>query len=234
MLVGCHVHAMPAADSLTPSDGGWLATSIGVVFDLQTYRHLLYLLLAFPLGLMYYLFVGFGLTFGLVLAIFLVGLVVLAATIGLVRLCATLERRLANALLVTELAPANDVAEGDGGPLGTARRYVDAPSTWRGLSFVTMKLWVGIVGLVVVVTLISAAQLATAPIHYPHHVELFTVNGEAVAWTIDTLAEAVVAVPVGVVAGLLTLHVTNAVGYVCTRIAEALLGTTDNRYERAR
>ena len=219
---------MSPADSPTPSDSGWLARTVGIVFDRRTYRHLLYLLLAFPLGLIYYLFVGFGLTFGLVLSVVVVGVVVLAATIGLVRLFAELERRLANVLLSTTLGPAEDVDSTGSGILATVTRYVDAPSTWRGLSFVTMKLWTGIVGLVLIVALISAIQIATAPLHYPHRVEFGTLNGEPIAWTIQTLPEAALAVPIGGLLVLVCLHVTNAVAYVCARIAEALLGSDEH------
>ncbi|QSG03115.1 sensor domain-containing protein [Natranaeroarchaeum sulfidigenes] len=219
---------MSPADSPTPSDSGWLTRTVGIVFDRRTYRHLLYLLLAFPLGLIYYLFVGFGLTFGLVLSVVVVGVVVLAATIGLVRLFAELERRLANVLLSTTLGPAEDVDSTGSGILAIVTRYVDAPSTWRGLSFVTMKLWTGIVGLVLIVALISAIQIATAPLHYPHRVEFGTLNGEPIAWTIQTLPEAALAVPIGGLLVLVCLHVTNAVAYVCARIAEALLGSGEH------
>lgn len=221
---------MSPADGSTPSESGWFASTVGIVFDVRTYSNLLYLLVAFPLGLLYYLFVGFGLTFGLVLTVVLIGIVVLAATVGLVRLFAELERRLANALLSTELAPADDVAETDGSLLGTAKGYVDAPSTWRGVSFVTMKLWTGIVGLVLIALLVSAIQMATAPVHYPHRVEFGTLNGEPIAWTIDTLPEAALAVPIGAVLVLVCLHVVNAVAYVCARMAEALLGAPENRF----
>ncbi|MCL9814921.1 sensor domain-containing protein [Natranaeroarchaeum aerophilus] len=219
---------MSPVDSSTSSGSGWLSRTVGLVFERQTYRHLLYLLLAFPLGLIYYLFVGFGLTFGLVLSVVVVGVAVLAATIGLVRLFAELERRLANALLSTSLGPAGDVDRTGSGVLATVTRYVDAPSTWRGLSFVTMKLWTGIVGLVLIVGLVSAVQMATAPLHYPHRVEFGTVNGEPIAWTINTLPEAALAVPIGGLLILVCLHVTNAVAYVCARIAEALLGSDEN------
>ncbi len=219
---------MSPVDSSTSSDSNWLTRTVGIVFDRRTYRQLLYLLLAFPFGLIYYLFVGIGLTFGLVLSVMVVGVVVLAATIGLVRLFAELERRLANALLSTTLRPAEDVDRTGSGRLATATRYVDAPSTWRGLSFVTMKLWTGIVGLVLIVALVSAVQMATAPLHYPHRVEFGTLNGEPIAWTIDTLPEAALAVPIGGILMLVCLHVTNAVAYVCVRIAEALLGSNEH------
>ena len=54
---------------------------VGVLADGRTYRHLLYLLLAIPLGFAYSALFSFGLVFGIVLSVVLVGVVLLLATL---------------------------------------------------------------------------------------------------------------------------------------------------------
>ncbi|MFW6448235.1 MAG: sensor domain-containing protein [Halobacteriota archaeon] len=188
----------------------------------RTYLHLLYLLLAIPLGFMYWFIIGFGITFGLVLSIVLVGLGILLATVFLTRLIARFERGLANRLLRVELAPpaAIDIPEG---PLAQVRAYLDDAFTWRGLAFVSMKAWIGLLGLVLLVGLVQAASMASAVLRRPHTVSFGEVNGDPVVWTIETLPEAGLALVIGVGIAVVVLHVSNGIGYVAARMSEALL-----------
>lgn len=197
-----------------------------VLVDAQTYKNLLYLLLAFPLGFLYGMTLGFGFVFGLIATVVVVGIGILIAVVIGSRLAAGLERWLANALLRTSLSPPDDRPD-TGGVLATVKGYLDAPSTWRGLGFLSMKLWVGIVGLLLVFLLWNAVELMTAPLRYPVGIEFGTVNGEPVVWTIDVLPEAALAVPIGVVLGLVVLHLTNGIAYVVERMAVALLDGTE-------
>ncbi|WP_144799359.1 sensor domain-containing protein [Halorubrum depositum] len=196
---------------------------VGVVADGRTYRHLLYLLLAVPLGFVYSTLFTFGVAFGLVLSVALVGLVVLFAALIGARLAAGLERRLANALLGTHLLRPDDLADADGALAGV-RKYVDAPSTWAGLGFLSLKFWVSLLAFVPLFLLASALPLVAAPLRYPYEADFGEVNGEPVTWAIDTLPEALIALPLGVVGVLLALHLTNLVAYVSRRMGLALLG----------
>lgn len=196
---------------------------LGVVTNFGTYKRLLYLVLAFPLGLLYFSILLVGFTLGLVFAVVIVGIGILLATIGGARVIAHLERWLANRLLGTDIEEPTDLRAGDG-LLAKSRALVDARSTWWALGFSWLKFWVGIVGLVLLAFLINAIQLLTAPVRYPVEIEFGTVNDDPVAWTIDTLPEAALAVPVALAAILVLLHVTNGVGYVAARMAESMLG----------
>lgn len=196
---------------------------VGVVADGRTYRHLLYLLLAVPLGFVYSAAFTFGVAFGLALSVALVGLVVLFATLIGARLAAGLERWLANALLGTHLQRPDDLADAEGALAGV-RKYVDAPSTWAGLVFLSLKFWVSLLALVPLFLLASALPLVAAPLRYPYEADFGEVNGEPVTWAIDTLPEALVALPLGVAGVLLALHLANLAAYVSRRMALALLG----------
>ncbi|WP_280587703.1 sensor domain-containing protein [Halorubrum sp. Boch-26] len=199
---------------------------VGVVADGRTYRHVLYLLLAVPLGFAYSTLFAFGVAFGLALSVVLVGVVILLATLIGARLAAGFERRLANALLGTHLLRPDDLAEGDGALAGV-RKYVDARSTWTGIGFISLKFWVSLFAFVPVFLLASALPLIAAPLRYPYEADFGEVNGEPVTWAIDTLPEALIALPIGVVGVLLALHATNLVAYVARQMAVALLGRPD-------
>jgi len=205
---------------------------VGVVADGRTYRHLLYLLLAVPLGVAYSTLFAFGVGFGLALSVVLVGLVVLFAALMGARLAAGFERRLANALLGTHLLRPDDLADADGA-LGGVRKYVDARSTWAGVGFLSLKFWVSLFAFVPFFLLASALPLVVAPLRYPYEAEFGEVNGEPVTWAIDTLPEALVALPLGVAGVLVALHLTNLVAYVARRMALALLGRSERDGSRA-
>jgi len=196
---------------------------VGVLFDGRTYRHLVYLLLAIPLGFVYSTLFAFGVAFGLLLSIALVGVVILLATLIGSRLIAGFERLLANALLGTDLARPDDLADAEGALAGV-RKYVDARSTWTGLGFLSLKFWVSLFAFVPLFLLANALPLVAAPLRYPYTADFGEVNGEPVTWAIDTLPEALIALPLGVVGALLALHVANLVAYVARQMAVALLG----------
>lgn len=218
---------MTPATTTAATVGRSLRDAVGVVAEKRTYKHLLYLGLAFPIGLLYYVALTFGLAFGVALSIVVVGIAILFGTLLVVRMFAAFERWLANALLGLDLSASDDVDGGDGGFVGTFTGYVDAASTWRGLGFLLTKFWVGLLGFVVLFFLITAASILTAPLRYPHTVEFGTVNDEPVTWAIDTVPEAIVAVPLGALLVVAIVHVANGVAYVCRRMAEALLGDAD-------
>lgn len=206
--------------------------SVGDVFRVvarkRTYKHLCYLLLAIPLGVVYYTLLFLGLGIGTVLLLVAVGIPILIGTVFGSRLLAAFERWLANALLELDLRTPDDVRSASGGgPGASIRRYLDAPSTWRGLGFLIMKAWIGVVALILLFVLATVVDLLTSPLEYPAAVEFGTVNERPITWTIDTLPELAVAVSLGIGLGLVFLHVVNAFAYVVGRIAVALLDGSD-------
>lgn len=217
------------SDTAATSNGRSAVDAVlGVAVEGQTYRNLAYLLLAFPLGLTYVGALGFGFVFGLLLAVVGIGIVIWFAVLVGARGVASLERQLANALLAVEVAEPNDRSgASEGGTLATIRSYVEAASTWRALGFVQMKFFFGMVGLLVLLFGVNAIQLVTAPLRYPYSVEFGTVNGQPVAWTVGTLPEALLAVPLGAALGLLLLHVANGFAYVAGQAAVGLLDGSD-------
>lgn len=199
---------------------------VGVIVAGRTYSHLLYLLIAIPLGFVYSLLFSFGFGFGVVFSLVLIGFVILLATLFGARIAAGFERWLANRLLGTNLARYDDVPADAGGALAGVRKYVEAASTWRGVGFLFLKSFVTVLAIVPLFALANALSLLSAPLRYPYVANFGESNGEPVTWAIETLPEALIAASVGVVGVLVGLHVTNLVAYVSRQMATALLGAS--------
>jgi hypothetical protein len=197
---------------------------VGVVAARRTYANLAYLLVGAPLGIAYSMLLTSGIVFGTLLSVVGVGVAVLLATLVASRLLAGIERRLANAAWSLDLRPPDDVPADTDGTLRLAKGYVDAPSTWRGLGFLSLKVWIVVPAAFLLFGIGTALSLVAAPIRYPYTIEFGTVNGEPVTWTIDTLPEAALAVPVALCGLVVVLHASNAVAYAARRMAVGLLG----------
>jgi hypothetical protein len=209
-----------------------LADALGVVTDAQSYRNILYLVLAFPLGLAYYVVLVTGFALGLGLSVLVVGLGILLGTVVGLRYIAAFERKLANGLLGTSIPEPNDVERDGDGIVATARAYLQAGSTWKGLAFVMLKFWLGILAFVLLVSLLGAGiELALLPL-----VPEGMFNVQVVNWTVAesfaTSSQRLLAVPAGLVLTLVAFHVLNAVADVNASIASSLLGPSDEQSDR--
>lgn len=211
--------------SLGPDEsiGGFdIRAVVAPVVDRQTYKNLVYLVLAFPLGVIYSFGFGVGFVLGVGLSLVGIGLGILLALVVASRGLAEGERWLATRLLGVSLtAPP---AEGSGDGLGaTVRAYLADETTWRSLAFLLLKLWVGVIGVVLLFAVATVVSMLSAILRVPHTVEFGEVNGEPVVWTVETVPEAALAALLGVLAGLFVLHLTNAFAYAARRMAVALL-----------
>lgn len=219
---------MTASERTERADEFSIGDLVRVAVAKRTYKNLCYLLLAIPLGVVYYTTLLFGLGFGTGLVLVGIGIPILLGTVLGTRFFAALERSLANGLLELELRSPDDVRTGsDDGLVASLRRYLDAPSTWRGLAFLLVKCWFGLVGVVLALLFGTLLSLLTAPLRYPHEVEFGTVNDQPVTWLIDTPGELALAVSVGAVLGVAALHVSNGFAYAARRSAVALLDGSD-------
>jgi hypothetical protein len=206
---------------------------VGVIGDAQTYKNLLYLLLAFPLGITYYVLLIVGFSLGLGLSILVVGLGILVGTAIGLRLIAKFERTLANTLLDTDISDPDDVEDADG-IVGTCQAYLKASSTWRGLGFIFLKFWFGILSFVLLVTFLgTAVELLLVPI-FPEGALNIQISGWKVAQSIDTTAQRLLALPCGAILAFVAIHILNAFARVNASLASSMLGPkTAARVEQA-
>lgn len=212
-----------SANSASTSES-FLSDVFGVITDEQTYKNLLYIALAFPLGLGYYVILTVGFALGLGLSVLLIGLGILFGTVVGVRVIASFERTLANTLLGTEIGTPTDVKRDANGILEHAKAYLQASSTWRGLGFVFLKFWVGVLSFILLVSFLgTAVELVLLPV-----IPSGALNAQVLDWEVaDTFRSPVqraIAVPVGAMLGVLSLHILNAYAQANASIAASLLG----------
>lgn len=202
------------------------ADRLGSVTDAQSYRNVLYLLTAFPLGLVYFILTIVGISLGAGLAVLGVGLAILFATVVGVRAMAAFERTLANALLGTDLRAPDDVETGNG-LLDTAKNYLLAESTLQAFGFVFAKFALGIGSFVALVTVLgTAVELLLLPVA-PAGALNVQVFGVRPATLFQTSTQRLLAVPLGAVVLLVAVPVLNAVARANAAVIEALLGADD-------
>ncbi|WP_299263886.1 sensor domain-containing protein [Halorientalis sp.] len=231
--------------SLTDSLRGFFA----VPFRGQTYRSLAYLLLAFPLGLLYFVAIIVGVATGVGLLITLVGVPILLVTLYGVTLIAGFEASLARHLLGVDVPAPESLRRNHGNGstnleavLSWARTVLTAPTTWTALILVGVKFVFGLTAFVVVVT---AASISLAFLSAP--VALFldeplTVSSQAgeftlrtlgnteQVWVADTVPEVAGLAVLGAFAMLITLHLVNGLAKF-GGISTAALLDVDGSYE---
>ncbi|HZD55859.1 MAG TPA: sensor domain-containing protein [Anaerolineales bacterium] len=206
-----------------------LARFFGVIARGSTYLNLLYVLLAFPLGLFYFIFLVVGLSLGFSLLIILVGILVLLIVFAGWLAFGAFERQLAIWLLREDIPPMtppklrNRPAESAVSWNGFVA-YLANPVTWTSLVYLFVKFPLGILSFVVSVAALSiTAVFITSPLTFPFlQPEVwFTWNS---LWKIDTLGDALIAFVIGLALLFISLHVLNGLAWVSGRFAWVMLG----------
>ncbi|WP_458210106.1 sensor domain-containing protein [Haladaptatus sp. NG-SE-30] len=186
---------------------------------------MLYLGLAFPLGLIYFVTLITGFALGIGLSITLIGIPLLLGVIVGSRILAAFERNLAIRLLDVEIPKPERMDTHEELWPRVKTILVDA-TTWKGLFFLFLKFPLGIASFVLIVTAFAlTVGLVTAPLHYANPWGGLNLGW----WDIDTLAEALVAVPLGLGVGIASLYLTNLAASASGYLARYLLSGTDTR-----
>lgn len=214
----------------TDTSAGYSPSAIlGVAAEGQTYKNLLYLFLAFPLGMLYFVFLTTGFALGVGLSMVVIGLGILLVMLVGVRALGAFERKLANGLLGTEIRPPADIEPEEDGLVAIGKAYVSASSTWRQFGFLFLKFFTGILSFVLLTVFIGVAvDLVLAPV-FPEGALGVQINNWTVAESVETTAEQALAVLAGVVIGFVGLHLLNAFARVNASIASSLLGAEDSK-----
>ena len=189
----------------------------GTVIDPQTWRNLLYLLLSFPLGLIYFITVVVLLSLGVGMIVILAGIPILILAFALIRGFVAGERMLLRNLLgavVREPAPVRR-------PPGLVDRmmsYLGDAHMWKGLVYLLVHFGFGVGSFAMVMALIPASVgLLIAPLTYT----LIPLN--VLMTPITSFDQAVLCCSAGAILGLLSLHLLNLWAAVWKRVGVALL-----------
>lgn len=194
--------------------------------DRRTYRVAIYLLIGLPLGILEFVLLVTGLSLGLGLFVTLLGIPVLVATLVLARTLASFERRLAWSLLDAPMPRRGDMlGEPEGGLWRRLRSLVAGPRTWWEAAFLLLRLPLGILDFTVVVTIVAlmlwglAEPVAVAAGARP----------EIGDWTIDTVGESLVLLPLSVVFLLVGPRLVQGWGAFPAWVATTMLGRVEQR-----
>jgi hypothetical protein len=176
----------------------------GVFVKPQTYLNIFYLLLAFPLGIAYFVFLVTGLSLGFSLLVLWVGLLILAGVMALCWALSMFERQMAISLLHMDVPASQPVSQPGGTLFQQVKSYLTNPATWKGIAFLILKFPIGIADFTVTVTLLTvSAVLLLAPLVYPW------VQIDLVFTRVHSLPAAMIAFVIGLVVTPLSLHCLN-------------------------
>ena len=189
----------------------------------STYKRFVYLLLAFPLGMAY--FVGFttASSLGVSLIFTLVGVPLLVVTLIATAGAAQLEARLAEGLLGRETARPRSLRallDTDEGYAVALRRFLAAPTTWTSVAVVLLKFLYGLAAFVVTVTGgVTVLTMLAAPVAYDNPESSYRIGSYAVS----TLPEALGVAGLGVIGLWVVCNVFNALATAGGVMTDALL-----------
>lgn len=198
----------------------------GAPFRLRTYTNLLYLLLAFPLGLAYFIFLAVGLTAGFGLTIVWIGLPLLALVFAGSWAFATFERQAAILLLRAEVPPMlPPPSPVERTAWQRAGDFFSNPVTWKGMGFLLLKFPLGLVSFVSIVALLPlSGALLLAPLLWGMGL-LQTGDIDGVVFQVDSIGAAWACAIVGLVMLFLSLNLLNVLAWIWRGTATVLLGS---------
>jgi Putative sensor len=154
----------------------------------------------------------------------LIGIPILVATLLFVQAIAAFERRLAWSLLDAEMPRGPQTKQWSSGYFWQRlRELTTGRRTWREVGFVLLRLPLGIVGFTIVMTIIG---LMFGGFVMPLLVTL-GIDSQLGTWTIDTMPEAFLYLPVSFVYLLVGPRILLGWGQVSGRIATSFLGVVE-------
>lgn len=225
-----------------PTLPNMLKASLELMGARRTYLRMLYLLIAFPLGTLYFVVIAIGLSVGFALAIVIVGFLLLVLTLLCWLLFARLERELAIHLLGARIRP---MSIPDPAP-GTARqrllKTLGDPVTWKSLAYLLLEFPFGVFTFTLGITLIS---ISVSLVLYPGVYALLTWlyqqypdNFQGTLFpgvTIDGHLRTSVLIgffaisALGLVVATASAALMNGIGWLWARFAEVMLGVDESR-----
>jgi hypothetical protein len=194
-----------------------LTRFFGVVASPRTWLGILFHLLAFPLGLFYFVFLVTGIAVGVGLVVVWVGIPILLVVAGAWWLFAAFERLQVQYLLGAAVPPAPREWETVDGVWGKLKAHFGSGATWLDLAYLIAKLAFGTVSFTLLITLTGMVGWFLA-MPFLAAFDVPVVNG---TW-VPPLWFGILSVPLGIIVFFASLHVLNAWSWVCARWAGLL------------
>ncbi len=197
-----------------------------VVAKPQTWRHIGYLLLAFPLGVFYFVFLVTGISLGFGLAIVWLGIPLLLGVLLAAYGMGEFERGLTNLLVDQETPPSHRLAEPEG-LWAKVKALLTSSETWKRVGYLFVEFPFGILSFTLVTTTAAVFSLMATPFFYARSWWFTSAPWPSDFWVVDTLWEAfIIAAGAGLV-GFALIHLMNGAATLWGRFAKAMLGPAD-------
>lgn len=201
-----------------------LVDFVNVAFRRQTYLNILYLLFTFPLGTAYFVFLVSGLSLGFSLMTIWVGIPILILIFLAWWEIASFERQIAIWLLGVDIPPMSRGPDPDSDLVGKGITRLKNPVTWKSLLYLFLKFPLGILSLIVTVVLISLTlSMLLSPVLYRFHMMSFGI------FQVDSFGESLLTAVMGILVGLVSLHLMNLLARLAGGLAVLMLGNSHVR-----
>jgi hypothetical protein len=222
------ISVAPAAPTapIAPATRSRIVRFLSAPLEGRSYANLLYLLISFPLGLAYFIFLAVGLSLGVGLTIVWIGLPILAVVIAGSWGMAALERWMAIHMLgvtVPPMTPAVPAGSEGRSVWQTVTGTLSNPVTWKGMGYLLIKFPLGLVSFIVTFTLmVTSLALMSAPVAYlfgDFYMDL------PFDWPLGDLASAWLLAGFGLLMLLASLNLINGFARIWKWMARTLLGS---------
>lgn len=138
-----------------------------IITDKQAYLSMIYLMLSFPLGILYFVYIVTGLLMGISLIPIFIGVPLLYAFMASVKYLMLFERKMAAAFLGISLVEDNGSGEKGTGILRRFKNELLDKDLWKGLTYLTTKFIMSTVIFCLCIFLaVLSLGLVAAPIVY--------------------------------------------------------------------
>jgi two-component system, OmpR family, phosphate regulon sensor histidine kinase PhoR len=227
---------------LAPRLQNMLNKALELMRSRQTYLRMAYLLLAFPLGTLYFVVIATGLSVGFGLAIVIVGFPILVLTLLCWLLFARIERGLAIHLLGAKLRPMSIPDPNSRTLRQRLLKTVTDPVTWKSLAYLILEFPFGVFTFTIGISLISfSISLVLYPAiyvvltslyqQYPGDFQGTLFPGVSIDGHLRTsvLVGFLAVSAFGLIFATASAAVMNGVGWLWARFAEVMLGVDESR-----
>ena len=193
---------------------------VNVAFRKQTYMNILYLLFTFPLGTAYFVFLVSGLSLGFSLVTIWVGIPILILIFLAWWEIASFERQIAIWFLGVDIPPmTRGPANND--LVGKGLKRIKNPVTWKALIFLFLKFPMGIISLIFSAVLMSLTlSMILSPVLYRFYEISFG------TFQVNSLGASLLVAILGVVLGIVSLHLMNLLARIAGELAVLMLGSS--------
>ena len=181
------------------------------------FPNLVYLLLALPLGILYFVILVTGYALGAGLIITLVGIPILVTMIFVTYLLGDLDRAMTSKLLGVKIAKPEAKPAKDDSARSILVTQLRSLEFWKEFIYLLLKMPLGVIAFTVTIVLISLSLgLLAAPfiLTYVPEAQMMLWNGFVVDTMQEALMTSVVGLILGVISVLLINGFANALGFI--------------------